>query len=149
MDTHEVSRTDLPAVDFIGFIHEGIPCRRKNLEACIRFYQDVLGLKLLPRPKILDERGVPGAWMGDQANTVQFHLIAKDDEHTPGGEARITPAGRHTAWMVKDLAAFRARMKGLGIYHEEASGIVSGLQLFIKDPEGHTWEFQEPPKPRA
>ncbi len=133
-----------PAIAFLGFIHEGIPVSRKNLEACIAFYRQVLGLKLLPRPKALDDLGVPGAWLGDQDDTVQFHLIAKDDEYRPGADAPISATGRHTAWMIKDLDAFRARMRALGIHFEETRGLVGSAQLFIKDPEGHTWEFQEP-----
>jgi len=144
MATMTAEQAQIPALDFVGFIHEGIPCTRSNLDACIKFYRDVLGLKMLPRPKALDDMGVPGAWMGDEANTVQFHLIAKDDEYCPGPEARTTPAGRHTAWMVKSLDAFRARMRGLGVHFDETTGLIGGAQLFLKDPAGHTWEFQEP-----
>jgi catechol 2,3-dioxygenase-like lactoylglutathione lyase family enzyme len=133
-------------VTFVGFIHEGVPCSRKNLDACVKFYTEVLGLHHLPRPKALDDMGVPGAWLADANNTVQFHLIAKDDEYRPGGDARLTPAGRHTAWMVKDLAPFRAHLHEKGVAFEETSGLIGGAQLFIKDPEGHTWEFQEPRK---
>lgn len=134
----------VPAVNFLGFIHEGIPCSRNNLDACIGFYLDVLGLKKLPRPKALDDMGVPGAWIGDEGNNVQFHLIAKDDEYSPGADARMTPAGRHTAWMVSDLEAFRKRLRALGVHFDEMTGLVGSAQLFVKDPAGHTWEFQEP-----
>ena len=89
---------------------------------------------------------VPGAWLADADNRVQFHLIAKDDEHNPGPDARMTPAGRHTAWMVKDINAFKARMRGLAIAYEETSALIGGAQVFVKDPAGHTWEFQEPAK---
>jgi catechol 2,3-dioxygenase-like lactoylglutathione lyase family enzyme len=137
-------QTNIPALTFIGLIHEGVPCSRKNLEACVKFYIDVLGMKMLPRPKALDDMGVPGAWLGDENNTVQFHLIAKDEEYRPGADAPASPTGRHTAWMVKDLDAFRARMRALGVHFDEIGGLIGGAQLFIKDPEGHTWEFQEP-----
>jgi len=143
MDTAVAQETKLPELKFVGFIHEGVPCARKNLDACIKFYIDVLGLKLLPRPKALDERA-PGAWLGDHDNTVQFHLIAKDDEYRPGPEAPVAPAGRHTAWMVKDLEVFRTRLRALGIQFDEVGNLIGGAQLFIQDPEGHTWEFQQP-----
>lgn len=147
MTTALAQETKLPSIGFVGFIHEGVPCRLENLDACIKFYVDVLGLKLLPRPKALDERA-PGAWLGDADNTVQFHLIATDYEYLPGSDAKISPTGRHTAWMVKDLSAFRGRMQALGIHCDEVTGLIGGAQLFIKDPEGHTWEFQEPPRAR-
>ena len=49
-----VMQQKLPDLKWVGVIHEGVPCRRKDLDACIKFYQEVLGLKLLPRPKRLD-----------------------------------------------------------------------------------------------
>jgi len=136
---------EVPALDFIGLIHEGVPCTRANLDACIKFYLEVLGLKMLPRPKALDDI-VPGAWIGDADNRVQFHLIAKDDEYSPGPQAKMSPAGRHTAWMVKDIDAFRARMRALGVHYDEVSNLIGSAQVFVKDPAGHTWEFQSPPK---
>ena len=136
---------EIPALEFIGVIHEGVPCTVADLPACIKFYQDVLGLKLLPRPKALDDIG-PGAWLGDAGNRVQFHLIAKDDEYAPGAGAGAHPAGRHTAWMVKDIGAFRARMTALGVNFSEIGSLIGAPQLFLVDPSGHTWEFQEPMK---
>ena len=128
----------LPALKYLGAIHEGIPVR--NLEASIRFYTEVLGLKLLPRPKL----PAPGAWLGDDDNTVQFHLIVTDRDYIPGPDARVTPTGRHTAWMVASLTDFRARLEALGVEYQTLAGVIASDQLFVKDPEGHTWEFQEP-----
>lgn len=136
----------LPEVKWLGMIHEGVPCRRRDLDACIRFYQEVLGLKLLPRPAKLDELmgyKPSGAWLGDEDNKVQFHLIAKDDECMPGSGAGMSPTGRHTAWLVKDLNVLRARLRGLGIEYSQIDGVVNSDQLFVTDPSGFTWEFQE------
>ncbi len=130
--------SDLPKPGFLGALHEGIPVG--NLEAAIRFYTEVLGLKLLPRPKLPG----PGAWLGDEDNTVQFHLIVSENDYRPGPDAPISATGRHTAWMVKDLRALRERLKALGVPYQELSGVIASDQLFLKDPEGHTWEFQEP-----
>ena len=100
----------LPQVKWVGVMHEGVPCRRSDLDACIRFYQDVLGLKLLPRPARLDEimgYKPSGAWLGDAEDKVQFHLIAKDDEVMPGKDLNAFARGcaisassttRSTAW---------------------------------------------------
>ena len=38
-------------------MHEGIPVATENLDACIKFYTEVLGLNILSRPKTLDEFG--------------------------------------------------------------------------------------------
>ena len=129
---------NLPSLKFLGPIHEGIPVRK--LDEAVRFYTEVLGLKLLPRPNLPG----PGAWLGDEDNTVQFHLIVTDRDHIPGADARMSPTGRHTAWMVSSLADFRARMEQLGVEYQTLGGVIASDQLFVKDPEGHTWEFQEP-----
>jgi len=147
MATNVAQQAAAPAIDFIGMIHEGVPVARANLDACVKFYIDVLGLKLLPRPKALDEL-VPGAWLGNDADTVQFHLIAKDDELRPPPGAKAAPAGRHTAWRVADIDAFKARMRSLGIEYGEVSSLIGDAQVFVQDPEGHTWEFQGPAKRR-
>ena len=142
-----VMQEKLPELKWVGAIHEGVPCKRKDLAACIQFYQEVLGLKLLPRPAKLDEfagYSPSGAWLGDEENKVQFHLIAKDEEWCPGPEAAMSPTGRHTAWMVQDLNAFRARLRELGIQYSQLDGVVASDQVFVKDPAGFTWEFQEP-----
>ena len=135
-----------PALEFVGMMHEGVPCRGADLEACIKFYTEVFGLRLLPRPKALDELG-PGAWLTDPENRIQFHLIANDVDHTPAPGTGVTPAGRHTAWMVKDIHAFIARMEALGVPCRSITSLIGAPQVFVTDPAGHTWEFQGAPKP--
>ena len=139
-----VAETRIPALEFTGSIHEGIPVDTENLDACIEFYTGVLGLKLLPRPKALDDLG-PGAWLGDENDTVQFHLIANDGALKPAEDAKVEPAGRHTAWRIADVEAFRERMRALSVPFEEIGGLIGDPQLFVVDPQGHTWEFQGPP----
>jgi len=131
-------KSAVPALKYLGPIHEGIPVR--NLDACIKFYTEVLGLKLLPRPNLPG----PGAWLGDEDNTVQFHLTVTDKDYIPGPDAKRSATGRHTAWMVKSLADFRERMEHLGVEYHSIGGFINSDQYFVKDPEGHTWEFQEP-----
>ena len=135
----------VPTVSFLGSMHEGIPVSDENLDACIKFYTEILGLKLLKRPKALDDIG-RGAWLGDAAAKVQFHLIATARDSKPGPGTNYSPTGRHTAWLVKDIEAFRRRMEALGVDYGEAKNLLGAgsAQLFVVDPEGHTWEFQEP-----
>lgn len=139
------SRTDLPAFTFSSAIHEGIPCASERYEACVDFYTRVLGLTQIPRPPALDKIG-KGAWFTNEDKSVQFHLIVNDPTLKPGPDAKIEPAGRHTAWRISDVEAFRARMEALGEYYEEIGSLIGEPQLFLRDPEGHTWEFQGPPK---
>ena len=134
---------NVPEISWIGCMHEGIPVATENLEACIKFYKEVLGLKLLERPKTLDQFG-PGAWLGDEENTVQFHLIANDKISLPGKEAQIDPMSRHTAWKIKDVDALRNRLSALEIEFTEISSLLGAAQIFVLDPQGFTWEFQGP-----
>ncbi len=145
MTTETDQTTSAPAVEFVGMMHEGIPCRTVDLAACVDFYTAVLGLKLLQRPKALDELG-PGAWLSDPDDRVQFHLIANDTDYSPGPGSKATPAGRHTAWMVADIDAFCARMDALGVKWSSISSLIGAPQVFVTDPAGHTWEFQGRPK---
>jgi catechol 2,3-dioxygenase-like lactoylglutathione lyase family enzyme len=131
-----------PKLEFIGVIHEGIPVEPDKLEACIAFYRDVLGLKQIPRPPALDKMGT-GAWLTDEDERVQFHLISNAGAVKPGEGAKIEPAGRHTAWRIRDAATFRARMDALGVDYGEIGALIGEPQLFVIDPQGHTWEFQE------
>ena len=72
----------IPKLKWVGSMHEGIPVATDNLDACIKFYPEVLGLKLLVRPKALDKLG-QGAWLGVEDDTVQFHPIANDNTLIP------------------------------------------------------------------
>ena len=132
-----------PDISWIGCMHEGIPVATENLDACIKFYLEVLGLKLLARPKTLDQFG-PGAWLADKDNTVQFHLIANDEILLPGQGTQIDPMSRHTAWKIKDVDALRNRLSALEIEFTEISSLLGAAQIFVLDPQGFTWEFQGP-----
>jgi len=140
-----MTTTAAPSFTWLGAMHEGIPCDLDNFEACVKFYTEVLGLKRLPRPKALDDLG-PGAWLGDADDKVQFHLIVTAKDYKPGPGRKHSPTGRHTAWLVADIEAFRRRMDALGVEYGEMKNLLGSgsSQLFLVDPEGHTWEFQEP-----
>ncbi len=132
---------DAPKLEFVGAIHEGIPVDPDKLDACIAFYRDVLGLKQIPRPPALDKLGT-GAWLTDEHERVQFHLISNPTAVKPEDGAKIEPAGRHTAWRIGDADSFRVRMDALGVPYEEIGSLIGEPQLFVIDPQGHTWEFQ-------
>ena len=134
---------NISELSWIGSMHEGVPVATENLETCIKFYTEVLGLKLLSRPKALDKFG-PGAWLGDEDDTVQFHLIANDETLLPAKDAQIDPMSRHTAWKIKDINAFRDRLRVLEIEFKEITSLLGTAQIFVRDPQGFTWEFQGP-----
>ena len=129
----------IPAI--VGTIHEGVPVR--DLATSVRFYQEALGLQLLPRPNL----PAPGAWLGYPAGGIQIHLIAETGDHVPGAGAPITPTGRHTAFVVSDLDRLRAHWRALDLPYQEITGLVGSDQVFITDPDGHTLEFQQARQP--
>ncbi|HUZ76409.1 MAG TPA: VOC family protein [Chloroflexota bacterium] len=126
-----------PAPALIRPLHEGFPV--KDAEVSLRFYREVLGLTVLPRPNI-----GPGYWVGTLDRAIEFHIIQTDAQHIPGPNAKPAAQARHTAWLVESLAMLRARLNASGVPFTETHGVVGADQLFIVDPDGHTWEFQEP-----
>ena len=118
-------------------LHEGFPVR--DAEVSLKFYTEVLGLEVLPRPNI-----GPGYWVGTPDKRVEFHIIETDSQPIPGPDAQPAAQARHTAWMVDSLETLRTHLERLGVPYREQKGRVGADQVFIVDPDGHTWEFQEP-----
>src|SRR3954469_11598134 len=77
-------------------LHEGFPVR--DAEVSLKFYTEVLGLRVLPRPNI-----GPGYWVGTEDKRVEFHIIETDAQPIPGPDAEPAAQARHTAWMVDSL----------------------------------------------
>ena len=118
-------------------LHEGFPV--KDAEVSLKFYTEVLGMQVLPRPNI-----GPGYWVGTADKRVEFHIIQTDAQYIPGPDAEPAAQARHTAWMVDSLEELRTHLASLGVPYRESKGRVGADQVFIVDPNGHTWEFQEP-----
>ncbi len=97
-----------------------------------RFYTDVLGLPLAPRPDL----GVDGCWL-QAGSESQVHLI--DAEPVGAG---IDPIGHHYCLAVDDLDAAVADLEEAGVeYFRIGEG--AGAQVFVTDPAGNTIEFQQ------
>jgi catechol 2,3-dioxygenase-like lactoylglutathione lyase family enzyme len=132
-----LERTSTSAPRLRRPLHEGFPV--KNAEVSLKFYTEVLGMKVLPRPNI-----GPGYWVGTEDKRVEFHIIETDAQYIPGPEAEPAAQARHTAWLVDSLEELRRHLDSLGVAYRETKGRVGADQVFIVDPDGHTWEFQEP-----
>lgn len=106
-----------------------------DLEASIRFYRDVLGLRQIPRPAV----EFPGAWfaLGRQ----ELHLIAD-----PGLE-RAKRRHHHFALLVTDAYAAKAELADRGVTAMEgpAPRPDGPLQLFFHDPDGYRIELYHHP----
>jgi catechol 2,3-dioxygenase-like lactoylglutathione lyase family enzyme len=107
------------------------------------FYEKVVGLKKLPRPKI----NIPGEWyqLGENA----LHLI--------GGEKRsgIDPTGPHIAVQVDSIDETKRTLEEMGVEYLDAAVMIArlnlseeqrkmvGKQVWVQDPDGNVLELQE------
>ena len=129
--------------------------RTADLDASRRFYADVLGLSVGPRPDF----PFPGLWMyrgdhGDVANAV-VHLIGIDRSDPDGlkkylgdrDEAALAGSGAvdHIAFFADGLAATIAHLKQQHVAYRERTVPSIGLhQLFLEDPCGVVIELNFP-----
>jgi catechol 2,3-dioxygenase-like lactoylglutathione lyase family enzyme len=128
--------------------------RTTDLEATRRFYADVLGLTVGPRPAF----PFPGLWMyrgehADVANAV-VHVIHLDGSDTVGLQAYLgdakdgvkgTGAVDHIAFFADGLAAMLAHFAKNQVKFEERTVPSIGLhQLFLHDPSGVKIELNYP-----
>jgi catechol 2,3-dioxygenase-like lactoylglutathione lyase family enzyme len=108
------------------------------------FYEKIIGLKKIPRPKI----NIPGEWyaLGDGA----LHLI--------GGERRakgIDPTGPHIAVQVEDIEETKKTLNEMSVNYLDAAEIMKnvklppdqmkmvGKQVWVQDPDGNVLELQQ------
>ena len=121
--------------------------RTTDLEASRRFYADVLGLSVGPRPDF----PFPGVWMyrgdhGDVANAV-VHIIGIDRNDPKGlkqylgdrEEGALAGSGAvdHIAFFADGLATMLAHLRQQGVAYRERTVPSIGLhQLFVEDPCG-------------
>ena len=105
--------------------------RISDPERAIRFYENVLNLKKLPRPNF----GFGGAWL--EAGDNQIHLIQAEKR-----EGVINPMGPHIALQVDDYEETKRTLQEKGIEFLEAPPNPGGRQLWILDPDGNAVELR-------
>ncbi len=129
--------------------------RTYDLEACRRFYADVLGLVVGPRPDF----PFPGLWLyaGDSARWANavVHIIGIDRADPSGLDQYLgdrdnrqlqgSGAIDHVAFFATGLAAMRQTLARQGIAARERSVPGIGLhQVFVDDPNGIVVELNYP-----
>lgn len=103
----------------------------RDVEEAGRFYVEVLGLEVLPRPDF----GFPGLWLRSGAQ--EIHLMQVD--------GHAAPEGQHFAFRVADLDAAREELTGRGVEVSEPRPLPGGArQAFLRDPSGNLIELNEP-----
>lgn len=129
--------------------------RTADLEASRRFYGDVLGLSVGPRPDF----PFPGLWMygGDHADVANavVHLIGIDKQQPQGlqqylgtrDEAALSGSGAvdHIAFFTDGLAKTLAHLGQQGVTFRQRTVPSIGLhQVFLEDPCGVVIELNFP-----
>jgi catechol 2,3-dioxygenase-like lactoylglutathione lyase family enzyme len=102
----------------------------KDLEKCIWFYGNVLGLKAVERPAF----NFPGHWF-QVGETSQLHLMVIDET--------IPQTMRHMAIEVEDFADTIQTLEAQDIQITEGPGkrVDGSDYLFCKDPDGNLIEI--------
>ncbi|WP_421932703.1 VOC family protein [Phenylobacterium sp.] len=123
--------------------------RAADLEASRRFYVEVLGLRVGPRPAF----AFPGLWLyagPDESRFGVVHLIGAGvglqaylGDGSPSQDG--TGAMDHVAFLAADWPSQRRRCRGAGIdYVERTAPGLGLLQVFLRDPDGVTVELNYP-----
>ncbi|HWV51115.1 VOC family protein [Pseudorhodoplanes sp.] len=115
----------------IGLFHLAI--KTVDLDATVKFYSEVLGLTLAPRPDF----GFPGAWLALGDGTAIIHVYAGSPALVDGKAPDGTGAVDHLSLMVRGWDECLARVQATG--REWRAQIVPGTnlwQLFVHDPSG-------------
>jgi glyoxylase I family protein len=102
----------------------------KDVEEARKFYVDLLGMEVLPRPDL----GFPGMWL--RSGGQELHLL--------GINAGKPLEGQHFAFLVPDVAAVVSELSAAGLACSSAKEM-SGVcwQAFTHDPSGNMIEFNQ------
>lgn len=117
-----------------GLFHVAI--KTNDLDATVKFYTDVMGLKLAPRPDF----GFPGAWIGvpTPVGEAIVHLYAGGPAMGPDGKAALgTGAIDHISITAIGWDDCIAKLRSHGYDWREALVPNTTLwQIFVYDPNG-------------
>ncbi len=115
--------------DLGAFNHVAIEV--KDLQSALQFYQDILGLSVLPMPEGVKEKSI--AWL-DLSDKLALHIVQKEDA-APGKTS-------HFAFNVDDVDQWRKYLlsKNIEIFQPQID-IYSAQRIFVKDPSGNRLEF--------
>ena len=116
-----------------------VTVRSADFDRTERFYCDLLGMRIGPRPTI----AVPGRWfyIGDLA---VLHVLPRTAEATTGAGGSFD----HFAIAADNLPAFHRRFESAGQHFESRRlADTDTWQVFLTDPDGVRVElsFQMPP----
>ncbi|NOU96570.1 VOC family protein [Paenibacillus sp. LMG 31456] len=120
---------------------EHIGVKVKDMDASVRFYTEVLGMKLRKRAKLQD--GVELGFLSfPDSDNIEIELIGRGHDGLPN-ESIV----HHIAFTVTDIQAEIDRLKSFGVelMDETPRTILDGdLIAFFFGPDGERLEFFQP-----
>jgi glyoxylase I family protein len=106
----------------------------RDLGRSQRFYGELLGLELIPRPDF----GIPGAWY--DAGGAQVHLIAAPDAaDLEAPSSVLSPLANHSAFAIDDYEKTLEALQSRGV--EVLPTSPEQGQMWILDPDGNVIEL--------
>ena len=109
--------------------------RTRCLDETVRFYRDVLGLTIGPRPNF----NFPGAWMYSDGRAV-VHLV--DIASTDEPQKPDSGAVHHVAFASRGFAAMERHLTAVGVPFQTVQVPGGNLwQIFVTDPNGVVLEL--------
>jgi catechol 2,3-dioxygenase-like lactoylglutathione lyase family enzyme len=121
------------AIGIIGVSHVNVTVPAALEASAKHFYEDVLGLAMIPKPE--GTRQNMGAWY--QLGVIQLHLSVEDD-------VKNEVSDRHVCYQVADIAAASLEFRNAGIAIIPDPRPVSGQsRFFVRDPGGNLIEITQ------
>lgn len=106
--------------------------RTSDLEGTRRFFTDVIGLTVGPRPPF----DFPGYWLY-HGEAAMVHLIGETGAGADDAESGSTGIVDHVAFRCTDYSALRTRLEAAGArYTERSLPGGGGHQVFVDGPGG-------------
>ena len=114
-----------------GIDHIQLVCPKGGEDEARKFYNEILGMKELPKPENLKGRG--GCWFicGNQ----EIHISIQEDF--------IAPKKAHPGLIVTNIEALREELLQLNFEIKEEPPIEGRTRFFVNDPFGNRVEFLE------
>ena len=150
--------------NFTRLHHVGLTV--SDIEASIRFYQDVLGMELIGRRQrvtadyISQQTGYDAVEMsvasfrpspGSQQTLEVVQYLTQAGE--PADQATNRPGNSHICFAVDDFESCYDDLKSRGVRFKSAPVRITagpnqgGMVVYFFDPDGHPLEMFQPPKP--
>ena len=128
----------------VSFLHH-VSLATADASRSIRFYQDMFGVELLPRPPF----AFNGAWFA--LGPTQIHLV-ENTSGTMRQSTKIDPGDTHFAIRVEDFEAAMRHLAAQGFREDAAeddpmrililrNSIVGFPQAYLLDPDRHVVEI--------